>query len=121
MTRCTGSVVVALMLVASGRLLVCDYSCVGHTRAVQSSEPSCHEQAREQVPVAVTASQNSCEQPVLVADFLAGKVTSLVKPAPAVAHAVDEHARAYTLAGRAPARAPDTLSPAFHRNPPLRI
>ena len=121
MKRCTAPVVVALMLVASGRLLVCDYSCFDHTRAVQSSEPSCHDQAREQVPVALTASQDNCEQPVLVADFVAGKVTSLVKPAPAVAHAVDEHARTHTLARRAPASPPDPLSLALHRNTPLRI
>ena len=122
MRRLTASIVVALMLAASGRLLVCDYSCFDHTRAVQSTQPSCHEPAPDDAPFAFTAGQNDCDtQPGLAESFVAGKVTSLGKPAPAVTHAVDSAPLAYSVNCTAHARAPGTVSRTPHRNTPLRI
>ena len=67
-------------MAASGRLLVCDYSCFDHTR-VASSQPACHEQAADQTGPALGAAQNDCRDRSLAdPGFVIGKVTSLVKP-----------------------------------------
>lgn len=121
MTRFTASLIAAFIVIASGRLLVCDYSCFDHRRAPESSQPSCHEHASEPAPVVVTAAENECDdQPAVVTGFVAGKLTSLLKPAPAAHHTPDAPASFTTFARDGHARAP-SAPPSFHRITPLRI
>jgi hypothetical protein len=121
MKRFTASLIAALIVVASGRLLVCDYSCFDHRRVLASSQPSCHEHASGRAPVVVTAVQNDCDdQPAVVTGFFAGKLTSLLKPAPAAHHTADAAALFTTFSRHGQARAPSVL-PSLHRITPLRI
>ena len=122
MIRLTASILVVMMLAASSRLLACDYSCVEHTRAEHASQPSCHEQEAEQPGPVFNTGQNDCvEQPAIIPAYLAGKMTSLVKPAPALAHAVDSRVSLVPFARAARMSAPGHHSPVVDRITPLRI
>ena len=123
MIRVTASLLVVLMTAASGRLLACDYSCIEHTRAAHSSQPSCHEPEPEPSGPVFNAAQNDCvEQPALVPAYLAGKVSSLVKPAPTVPHVADVRVLSWAGFDRgAPTRVSPSHSPLLDRHTPLRI
>jgi hypothetical protein len=121
MIRLTASLLVVMMAAASGRLLACDYSCLEHTRTTDAAQPSCHEQEAEQTGPVFNTGQNDClEQPALVPAYLAGKTTSLVKPAP-LPHAVDSPVSLLPFARPARTGARGHRSPVVDRITPLRI
>jgi hypothetical protein len=122
MIRLTAVLLVVMMAAVSGRLLVCDYSCVEHTRTAHASQPACHEQEAEPTGPVFNTGQNDCvEQPVVVPAYLAGKTTTLVKPAPALAHAADARISPVPFARATRMRAPRHSSPVVDRTTPLRI
>jgi hypothetical protein len=105
MKRFVAFFVVVLIGGASARLLVCDYACFDHARPAESSRPVCHEPKHEESSAALTAGQDDCdEQPLLVAGFLAGKITSLAKPPVLALHTVGFCALSIDIARGAPPR-----------------
>jgi hypothetical protein len=112
---------VLLLTAASGRLLACDYSCVDHTRATHSSEPSCHQQEDEAGPVAKAGLDDCADQSATVAGFVAGKIASLTKPALAATPVAAASLPLGTFTRGANCRRSDSSSPVLQRIIPLRI
>jgi hypothetical protein len=122
MKRITALLLVFLVAGASGRLLLCDYSCGDHARGHASSQPICHETEPAQDGPALSAGQNSCDaQPPAITDVLVGKITSLSKPALVSAHVETTRTLLISTAASAQPRARRSVLLASNHTTPLRI
>ena len=122
--RAIGILLVVALAAGSARLLACDWSCIEHTRAVASQQPSCHEEASQtRRPTMNASDMRGCEDVVgSDAGFVAGKTITVPKPDAATHGVSDLSAVSGSAAIQQSARAPaNQHTAAPRRNLTLRI